>query len=760
MRFSLHFFAVIACLISFSAQGIETEQHKTEEARAEAISDLKFEVDPGEYSLPGAHQTFKLPVGWSFYKQAEAHKLHPLIRGIEAPAEVVAIAVDERDQLLIFSYYELGFVKDYDWQYLNAGTMLEGITDKYEEINLVQKKNNMPGFKVKGWLLEPTYLSAAKTAYWAIEYEYDEQILITGGAMKLGRNGYTFIEWGGAAVTEFSSTDNPLITALSGLKFDEGFRYSDYSYGDTLSDGGLAELLASAGNRKGADEVSLAYTTSTLAYRFWIVILAAIIALLSRGVLLRRLNKTMLSESKKAKGYSDDETGIKEEVAPQELAVIEANVETGLPGSTPNREKLLKQAKKAINLVFVANLIIGAVYAAAYYLVLDDKQRIVSHIPSLGDAGKDAAVAMILKLDLYLYLIVFFLIWNTMRFLGERNQLSAYGKGPLGFLKPVAAFIFKFFHSSWCKALGWIVLLYTLYILYILTVVFFMHIPGLNEWLLVVAVVLHLFLWYLLKKIGRKRINTKLLILRVFLIGKTSAFTFRGLAKSWKHFGSYFTVADPSFYKVAWKQRFNYIFPLYIILLFLFYTALVDPNREIEDSLFIGFIFLLVIGNILFIIFGSVKMKQKFMSNAAALDKRLKKLERAPTTSDNTFRPEPVMCYDNTWKLAVDGLISSADVVLMDLRGFSETNKGCAYEVNVLFDSKPASKIVFMGYKDAIPLIRNLIKAQWAKLSEKSPNLSLKNPYTTLYTVTKEDNKDIQGITDALLESAVLDFSG
>jgi hypothetical protein len=118
------------------------------------------------------------------------------------------------------------------------------------------------------------------------------------------------------------------------------------------------------------------------------------------------------------------------------------------------------------------------------------------------------------------------------------------------------------------------------------------------------------------------------------------------------------------------------------------------------------------------------------------------------------------MCYDNTWKLAVDGLISSADVVLMDLRGFSETNKGCAYEVNVLFDSKPASQIVILGYKDAIPLIRNLIKAQWAELSEKSPNLSLKNPYTTLYTVTKEDNKDIQAITDALLESAVLDFSG
>ena len=579
-----------------------------------------------------------------------------------------------------------------------------------------------------------------------------------GRAIKLGRNGFTLIEWAGEAGTHFNSTDNPLITALSALEFNEGFRYSDYSSGDTVSDDGLASLLVLGGNDKGADEIRLAYTTRTLSYRIWIVILAAVIALLSRGVLLRRLNKTMLSESKKATGYSDEETSVREVAPPRELEVIEANVETELPESTPNRDNLLKKARNTINLVFVANFIIGAFYTAAYYLVLDDKQRIVSHIPSLDEAGKNAAVAMILKLDLYLYLIVFFLVWNAMRFLGARNQLSSFGKGPLGFLKSVAAFIFKFFHSSWCKALGWIVLLYTLYILFILNVVFFMHIPGLNEWLLVVAVFLHLSLWYLLKTIGRKRINTKLLILRVFLIGKTSAFTFRGLAKSWEHLGNYFTVADPSFYKATWKQRFNHTFPLYIILLFFLYTALVDPNREIEESLFIGFVFLLVIGNIIFVINASIRMKQKFMSNAAELAKRLKKLERAPTDLYQTFRPEPVMCYDNTWKQAVDGLISSADVVLMDLRGFSETNKGCAYEVNVLFDSKAASHIVFMGYEDAVPLIRNLIREQWAELSAKSPNLNLETPYTTLYTVSKEDNKDIQGIMNALLESAALDM--
>lgn len=146
-------------------------------------------------------------------------------------------------------------------------------------------------------------------------------------------------------------------------------------------------------------------------------------------------------------------------------------------------------------------------------------------------------------------------------------------------------------------------------------------------------------------------------------------------------------------------------------------------------------------------------MKQKFMSTSAVLDKRLKKLARSPTILDNTFKPEPVMCFDNTWKLAVDGLIDTADVVLMDLRGFSEANKGCAYEVNVLFDSKLASNIVFIGYQDAGPMIKDLIKQQWAMLSADSPNLNIDAPYTTLYTVKKEGSREIQSITNALLES-------
>lgn len=490
------------------------------------------------------------------------------------------------------------------------------------------------------------------------------------------------------------------------------------------------------------DPVTTEQVTTGLALRVWIIILSAIIAWLSRGLLLRRLNKLMKSESKKAAKFSVVESVNREVMSHQELNLIELDTRSDLPVSTPRSEYLLTQAKKVVNGVFVTNLIIAMVYLGISLIYLEFKAFQLEEM--LNGSNFEYVYSSMKQILFYKYLVFIFLIWNIMRFLGERNQLSAYGSESLGFLKSVLSFVFKLFHSFWCQAVGVVIMIYTLFFALI------------YSWALAAAVVFHLFLWYRIKRSGRKRINVKLLILRVFFIKKTSVFTFSRLVKSWRHLGTYFTVADPSFYKLTWKQRFNYFFPFYIIGTFLIYTALTDDNKAIELQIFAGFMFLLVIGNIISVIKGGIKIKQNFMVGQTDLDKRLKKLERSPTDLGGVFKESPVMCYENNWKIAVDGLINSADVILMDLRGFSETNKGCAYEVNVLFDSVPANRIVFLGYADSTDLIRTVIMEQWAELSETSPNLNIKDPYTTLYTVSSEDAKDLQRVLTLLLESTAM----
>ena len=109
------------------------------------------------------------------------------------------------------------------------------------------------------------------------------------------------------------------------------------------------------------------------------------------------------------------------------------------------------------------------------------------------------------------------------------------------------------------------------------------------------------------------------------------------------------------------------------------------------------------------------------------------------------------MCYDNTWKLAVATYTQLADAVLMDLRGFSEERKGCAYEVDFLFDNVAVEKVVFLIQPDTVDIVTRLIEERWEYLKVKSPNLKTKDPVITVYIANRENSRDIQAILDLVL---------
>lgn len=76
------------------------------------------------------------------------------------------------------------------------------------------------------------------------------------------------------------------------------------------------------------------------------------------------------------------------------------------------------------------------------------------------------------------------------------------------------------------------------------------------------------------------------------------------------------------------------------------------------------------------------------------LDKRIVKseeeLERTLTSFASTFDSQlryslnSVQCNDATWKDALQRLVEKADVVVMDLGGFTAKNRGCSYEIGKL----------------------------------------------------------------------------
>ncbi|MCW5515272.1 hypothetical protein [Muriicola sp. Z0-33] len=490
-----------------------------------------------------------------------------------------------------------------------------------------------------------------------------------------------------------------------------------------------------------------------LGNRFVFILVAIGIAYVSRFFLLKRMNHWMMSASEKAV-IEEKENNTPEVKNSSGISFNMLDTNADFSSTAVDRETMVSRAKKGMTQHFKLDLLIVVIYAIAGLIVyMEAFTGYENYVLITGYENAEGLYIETLKRGMFYFLYLgLFLVWVVMRYIGFRHQFKAYQEGIFGLISPLWKFVFAVFQSRWYMLLAAVVLLNSF------VNGAFATIAGLtSEGLtMLFPVLLHIVIILRVRGRAKKRPNLKLLILRVFLINKTSMFTFSRLARFWKHFGAYFTVADPSFYKVYWKRRFNHVFPVFIVLLFLVYTQIENSMSDSgSGSPFGPFLFLLFIGALIFIVISVKRLKSNFVSDKVALEKELNKLEMQPVKLDNTFKEKPMSCYDNTWKLTVERLVVTANVVLMDLRGFSEKNKGCEYEVNLLLNTVRLDNILFLGYPDAISLIKDVINKKFSTLDKDSPNAALVNPVATIFEVHKENNKETQQIMDVLIAKAL-----
>lgn len=77
------------------------------------------------------------------------------------------------------------------------------------------------------------------------------------------------------------------------------------------------------------------------------------------------------------------------------------------------------------------------------------------------------------------------------------------------------------------------------------------------------------------------------------------------------------------------------------------------------------------------------------------LERSLRAFRYAPNWL-GMYAENTLLCGDAVWKSAVHSLLGHADVVVMNLFGFSESNQGCLYELGVLFDTFPIKRMLFL----------------------------------------------------------------
>lgn len=101
---------------------------------------------------------------------------------------------------------------------------------------------------------------------------------------------------------------------------------------------------------------------------------------------------------------------------------------------------------------------------------------------------------------------------------------------------------------------------------------------------------------------------------------------------------------------------------------------------------------------------------------------------------DGRFRIAQFFCHDDSWQLALRKLEKDSDVVLMDLRGFSQSNRGCVFEINELLDAVLLGHIVFVVDRTTDERFLTQVFANaWATVTRASPNWSDPAPCVRLY---------------------------
>ena len=175
------------------------------------------------------------------------------------------------------------------------------------------------------------------------------------------------------------------------------------------------------------------------------------------------------------------------------------------------------------------------------------------------------------------------------------------------------------------------------------------------------------------------QVGPGLTFLRVFSLGRRSDVLFEAMTRSWRHVGRVQLITGPD---VA--------------------LTTVQPHQFLD--------------------YLSGRLARHFVRDEVTLEERLAERERGPDP-DGRFRISNFFCHADTWEAALRRLVDEGDAVLMDLRSFSRTNRGCTHELQHLVQHVSVDRwVLIVDTTTDRPLLERTVQDAWTELPDASPN--------------------------------------
>ena len=207
--------------------------------------------------------------------------------------------------------------------------------------------------------------------------------------------------------------------------------------------------------------------------------------------------------------------------------------------------------------------------------------------------------------------------------------------------------------------------------------------------------------------------NTRLLLLRVFTLGKRSERMFDVVTKHWRYIGSVQLIASTDLA-----------------------TTIVKPHE------FLGFL--------------SGKLARLFINGRAELHRRMAEMDMNPDF-DGRFRINDFFCRKDTWQMVLSKLVRESDVIMMDLRGFSPARKGCIFELNELVNVVPVQRVVLVVDEETkLPFLEQTIRQSWSAMASTSPNAIGSSKALRLFQINSREATPVSQLISELCASAAI----
>ena len=235
-------------------------------------------IGPTTAPLGGVAQ-IEVPAGYEFI---DGPSLRELMKAAGEPVSddlLGSISPTNADWSVLFTYLDIGYVKDDDKDKLNADKLLEEYRQGTEEQNKIRQKSGIPPIHVVGWELPPRYNDVTHNLEWAIRGASEGDEILNYDTRLLGRKGVMQIKLI-VDPKEFASVLRTYTNLMAGYTFQTGQSYAEYRKGDKVAKYGLAALITGAA-ALGAAKLGLFAWLAVLFKKGAKLIIVAVVAVIA-----------------------------------------------------------------------------------------------------------------------------------------------------------------------------------------------------------------------------------------------------------------------------------------------------------------------------------------------------------------------------------------------------------------------------------------------------------------------------------------------